>query len=245
MCRDWMSFTYRTCAGWIGKICWVSEIHGFLWSWSGWMWSMKFFDHIRGVFKICFHDPFIFFQWKSFPMNKVFNFSSSFFWGQNFFNLLFFYSIYKIRGRRSSCFLWWECSFVIRMEKTFIEHVMDSTLLQFISFIMVSFSFLSYVALACSLVCILTIGYILWFFWVLWTLLLLNSNPRRFPSATTGRDDTCWLIYAYAYSILDSLVFRPILSYRTCTSYYSLIPSCSMEFYAYASPSISRQLHVL
>ena len=33
--------------------------------------------------------------------------------------------------------------------------------LQFISFIMVSFSFLSYVALACSLVCILTIGYIL------------------------------------------------------------------------------------
>ena len=70
--------------------------------------------------------------------------------------------------------------------------------LQFIYSIMVSFSFLSYVALACYLVCILTIGYILWFFWVLWTLLLLNSNPRRSPSATTGRDDTCWLIYAYA-----------------------------------------------
>ena len=71
--------------------------------------------------------------------------------------------------------------------------------LQFIYSIMVSFSFLSYVALACYLVCILTIGYILWFFWVLWTLPLLNSNPRRFPSATTGRDDTCWLIFAYAY----------------------------------------------
>ena len=45
--------------------------------------------------------------------------------------------------------------------------------------------------------------------------------------------------------ISDSLVFRPILSYRTRTSYYSLILPCSMEFYAYASPSISRQLHVL
>ena len=43
--------------------------------------------------------------------------------------------------------------------------------------------------------------------------------------------------------ILDSLVFRPILLYQTRTSYYSSIPSCSMEFYAYASPSISRQLH--
>ena len=116
-------------------------------------------------------------------------------------------------------------------------------LLQFISSIMVSFSFLSYVALICSLVCILTIGYILWFFWVLWTLLLSNSDPRRSPSITTGRDYTYWLILLTL--ILDSLVFRPILSYRTRISYYSLIPPCSMEFYAYASPSISRQLHVL
>ena len=45
--------------------------------------------------------------------------------------------------------------------------------------------------------------------------------------------------------ILDSLTFCPILSYRTRSFHYSLIPSCSMEFYAYASPSISRQLHVL
>ena len=45
--------------------------------------------------------------------------------------------------------------------------------------------------------------------------------------------------------ILDSLVFHPILSYRTRTSHYSSIPSCSTEFYAYVSPSISRQLHVL
>ena len=45
--------------------------------------------------------------------------------------------------------------------------------------------------------------------------------------------------------ILDSLAFRPILSYRTRSSHYSSIPSCSMEFHAYASPSISRQLHVL
>ena len=37
----------------------------------------------------------------------------------------------------------------------------SSYVLQFISFIMVSFSFLSYVALICSLVCIPTIGYIL------------------------------------------------------------------------------------
>ena len=45
--------------------------------------------------------------------------------------------------------------------------------------------------------------------------------------------------------ILDSLAFRPILSYRTRIPYYSSIPSCSMEFYAYTSLSISRQLHVL
>ena len=40
--------------------------------------------------------------------------------------------------------------------------------------------------------------------------------------------------------IMDSLVFRPILSYRTRILYYSSILPCSMEFYAYASPSISR-----
>ena len=45
--------------------------------------------------------------------------------------------------------------------------------------------------------------------------------------------------------ILDSLAFHPILSYRTRIPYYSSIPSCSMEFYAYASLSISRQLRVL
>ena len=45
--------------------------------------------------------------------------------------------------------------------------------------------------------------------------------------------------------ILDSLTFHPILSYRTRSFHYSSIPSCSMEFYAYVSPSISRQLHVL
>ena len=45
--------------------------------------------------------------------------------------------------------------------------------------------------------------------------------------------------------IMDSFVFCPILSYRTCIPYYSSIPSCSMEFYAYVSLSISRQLHVL
>ena len=110
--------------------------------------------------------------------------------------------------------------------------------LQFISSIMVSFSFLSYVELTCSLVCILTIEYILWFFWVLWTPLLSNSDLRCSPSATTGRDYTYWLILLTLIS--DSLVFCPILSYRTRISYYSSIPSCSMEFYAYASPSISR-----
>ena len=45
--------------------------------------------------------------------------------------------------------------------------------------------------------------------------------------------------------IMDSLVFCPILSYRTRIPHYSLIPSCSMEFHAYASLSISRPLHVL
>ena len=45
--------------------------------------------------------------------------------------------------------------------------------------------------------------------------------------------------------ILDSLVFCLILSYRTRIPYYSSIPSYSMEFYAYASLRISRQLHVL
>ena len=73
------------------------------------------------------------------------------------------------------------------------------SLLQFIYFIMVSFSFRSYAGLTCSSVCIPTTGYILWFFWVHWTLLLLNSNPHRSISTTTGRDDTDWLIHAYAY----------------------------------------------
>ena len=72
-------------------------------------------------------------------------------------------------------------------------------MLQFIYFIMVSFSFLSYAVLPCSLVCIPMTGYILWFFWVHWTLLLLNSNPHRSISITTGWDDTDLLIYAYAY----------------------------------------------
>ena len=44
--------------------------------------------------------------------------------------------------------------------------------------------------------------------------------------------------------ILDSLLFRPILSYRTRISHYSSILTCSMKFYAYASSSISRQLPV-
>ena len=52
-------------------------------------------------------------------------------------------------------------------------------------------------------------------------------------------------VYSFVLTlILDSLVFCPILSYRTRISYYSLILPCSMEFYAYASPSISRQLPV-
>ena len=42
-----------------------------------------------------------------------------------------------------------------------VDVVQSDHLLQFIYSIMVSFSFLSYVALLCSLVCILTIGYIL------------------------------------------------------------------------------------
>ena len=72
-------------------------------------------------------------------------------------------------------------------------------LLQFISSTMVPFSFLSYITLIYSLVCSHTIGYILWFSWALWTLLLSNSNPCRSRSTTTGWDDTCWLICAYAY----------------------------------------------
>ena len=45
--------------------------------------------------------------------------------------------------------------------------------------------------------------------------------------------------------IMDSLVFYLILSYRIRIPYYSSIPSCSMEFYAYVSLSISRPPHVL
>ena len=77
--------------------------------------------------------------------------------------------------------------------------VVSYHVLQFTYFIMVSFSFLSYAVLNCSLVCIPTTGYILLSFWVHWTLLLSNSNPRRSFSLTTGRDDTDWLILAYAY----------------------------------------------
>ena len=85
-----------------------------------------------------------------------------------------------------------------------------SALLQFISSTVVSFSFPSYAALIYSSVCSHTIGCILWFSWVLWTLLSLNFDPRR-SHFTTGRDDTCWLIYAYAYHgqprlLSDSLV---------------------------------------
>ena len=56
---------------------------------------------------------------------------------------------------------------------------------------------------------------------------------------------TCIPYYSSIPFIMDSLVFCPILSYRTRIPYYSSIPSRSMEFYAYASLHISRQLHVL
>ena len=52
-------------------------------------------------------------------------------------------------------------------------------------------------------------------------------------------------VYSFLLTlILDSLLFCPILSYRTRIPYYSLILACSMKFYAYASSSISRQLPV-
>ena len=40
--------------------------------------------------------------------------------------------------------------------------------------------------------------------------------------------------------IMDSLLFCPILSYRTRIPYYSSVLPCSKKFYAYASLSISR-----
>ena len=77
--------------------------------------------------------------------------------------------------------------------------VVGRRMLQFASSIMVPFSFPSYVILIYSLVCVHTIGYIHWFSWVLWTHLLSNYNPRRSRFTITGRDDTSWLICAYAY----------------------------------------------
>ena len=99
-------------------------------------------------------------------------------------------------------------------------------MLQFISFTMVSFSFLFYVALVCSLVCILTTGYILWFFWVRWTLLSSSFNPRRSFSVTTGRDVTCWLIFDYAYLGQLSLPSDSLVS-----DTYSLLLIDSSLFY--------------
>ena len=75
----------------------------------------------------------------------------------------------------------------------------------------------------------------LFFYWTLTRAILLSLLPDGMIPV-----DSFMLTL-----ILDSLVFHPILSYRTRTFYYSSIPSCSTEFYAYASPSISRQLHVL
>ena len=103
---------------------------------------------------------------------------------------------------------------------------MKGVMLQFVSSIMVSFSFPSYVVLIYSLVCSHTIGYILWFSWVPWTLLLSNYNPHRSHFTTTGQDDTCWLICAYSYHGQPRLLSDSFVS-----DTYSLLLIDSFLFY--------------
>ena len=123
---------------------------------------------------------------------------------------------------------------------------MKRVMLQFVSWLMVSFSFLSIVELIFSSVCFPTTGYIVYFSSTHLTPLLLNYNSTLF-FFTTGRSNSPLLILDYSFSLsADSLVLSNRfyrIGYMSPITHY--IPICSMMFYTFVSSSISSLLPVL
>jgi len=115
MKTDW------TRTGGIRDISRIPKIHCLARLRSGQMGSVIGFDNIRGIGEFVSHDSFVLFIGKSFPRYKVFDLSLAFSRGENFFNLMLFYSINDIRRWRRRNLLRGELGYVIRMKETFME----------------------------------------------------------------------------------------------------------------------------
>lgn len=79
--RDRNILTNGTDTRRIGDFSWVTETKCFLWSRSGRVWSMECFNGICSIGEIASNDPFIFFDWISFPGHQILDLVLSFSWG--------------------------------------------------------------------------------------------------------------------------------------------------------------------
>ena len=118
--------TNQTRAGRIREVSRIPKIHCLVRSRSSRMESVIGFNKIRGIGEFISHDPFVLFIGKSFPGYEVFKFSSTFSRSENFFNLLFFYSVNDIRRWWRRDFLGMKLCCMVRVEKAFMEDQMDS-----------------------------------------------------------------------------------------------------------------------